>query len=89
MALLPYAYRWWRRCTGHAPPASTDTAPRPKLFGSSGFWAFWICAAVAGVGYLMARFLWSAGGWALVVLGVFGMVTFEYSRDWRHPWRSV
>jgi hypothetical protein len=64
------------------------SARRP-LFGSSGWWAFCIAVAVAGIGFLVERYVWQPGGIALLIIGVGGMAVFRGVRDWHHPWRSL
>lgn len=65
---------------------SDDDYSKP-LWRTSGFKAFCICMAIFGVGALIETSLWRAGGMAICVVAIVGVVVFQWSRDWRHPFR--
>ncbi len=65
----------------------SDADYSKPLWRTSGFKAFFISAAIFGVGAIIETSLWRAGGIAVCAVGIVGTMIFEWSRDWRHPLR--
>ena len=68
----------------------SDADYSKPLWRTSGFKAFWICAAILGIGAVIETSLWRAGGIAVCAVGIVGILVFQWSHDWRHPlrWRK-